>query len=84
MNGSMSPSILHGVVHADHMPPLAATPKLTNMHMIFDPPLSYCHVLLAEVRSACKSRECTPSDTQTGGKTSSVSFLSGNSPWTSP
>jgi len=88
MNGSMNQSILHGMAHADHMPPSTAVlfmQKLSNMHVAFYL-FTYCSVLLTEVKSGCKSREHMPSDTQTGGKTSmsSAIFLHGNSPWSSP
>jgi len=101
LNASMSRSILHGewdlatrdrllhgMAHADHMPPSAAAllkQKLFNMHVTFDVS-TYCCVLLMEVRFVSKSREHMQSDTQTGGKTnmSSAILLRGNSPWSSP
>ena len=48
--------------------------RLINMHVTFGI-FTYCRVLLMEVRSGCKSRECMPSDTQTGGKTSMSSAM---------
>ena len=50
MNGSMSQSILHGMTHADHIPPPAAAllkQKPINMPVTFDLSV-YCHVLLTE------------------------------------
>jgi len=64
------PSVPQG--HANHMPPSVAAllkQKLINMHVTFDL-LTYCRVLLTEVRFGCKFKECMPLHTQTGGKTS--------------
>ena len=85
--GSGHVRLLHNMADADCMPPSAATlfeQKVINVHVTFDL-ASYCHAFLGEVRSACKSRECMPSDSQSGGKTSmsSAIFLHGNGPWSS-
>jgi len=54
--GSGHARLLHGIPHADHMPPLAAAllkQKQSNRHVTFDL-FTYCHVLLTEVTHTLK------------------------------
>jgi len=70
------------MAYAEHFPSSTAVLLEKKAHVTFDL-FTYCCVLLMEVRSGCKSRERTPSDTQSGCKMSmsSAIFLHRNSPY---